>query len=135
VYIRVLKVPSTSNLIYQVRWFHDGFLRSQQALLSSEVRQIFASAPEDPTVLANDRVRKKYQQLTAGPGGEEEEEEEKEDGRRPIEGDCPICYEEMRQQDATVWCVKCGNNLHTECFSRWRRQKLNSNNVRVCGVD
>jgi hypothetical protein len=80
----------------------------QLALLSSELRDIFAAAPpiEDPN------------QGTGKDAGS--------DKRKPIEGDCPICYSELGdgKSEAIVWCrAACGQNLHQECFMAWARTK------------
>jgi hypothetical protein len=48
----VLKVNSQSQLIYQ------------KALLSTELQQIFSNAPQNPTVMADKEVQKKYDELT-----------------------------------------------------------------------
>lgn len=41
--------------------------------------------------------------------------------RKPIEGDCPICFMEFDSQtEEIVWCkTACGNNIHKTCFDRW----------------
>ncbi len=43
--------------------------------------------------------------------------------QRPVEGECPICYEEMvaqagggRRGEGITFCMTCGNNMHTGCF-------------------
>ena len=40
--------------------------------------------------------------------------------QRPVEGDCPICCEEMHAggpaKEAVTFCGLCGNNMHKECF-------------------
>lgn len=43
--------------------------------------------------------------------------------RKPIESDCPICFEEMKPSDQLVWCkFSCGNNLHKGCYVRWAKR-------------
>ena len=40
--------------------------------------------------------------------------------RKPIEGECAICFMEMKQSENIVWCEsRCGNNLHKLCFKQW----------------
>ncbi|KAL1977974.1 hypothetical protein VTN31DRAFT_833 [Thermomyces dupontii] len=57
-------------------------LRYQLAFLSSELREIFAKAPPaDP-----------------GPGQTEQES----NNRKPIEGDCPICFMELSPQSEEI---------------------------------
>jgi hypothetical protein len=84
----------------------------QLALLSSELRDIFAAAP--PIV-------------AAGAG--------KSDKRKPIEGDCPICFSELEANgaEAVVWCKStCGNNIHAECFQMWARTKHGNVTCPMC---
>ncbi|CAI2177286.1 691_t:CDS:2 [Funneliformis geosporum] len=105
VYLRVLRINRDSSHIYQ------------NALLSEELRSIFANAAPDPTVLARYLVRKRYKEFISGDFSQK---------RRPIEGDCAICYEPLEEIDRNqiVWCQKsCGNNLHKECFGQWKKLK------------
>lgn len=88
-------------------------LTYQLALLSSELRKIFASAPpiESPEDAAG--------------GGDD-------DGKRkPIEGDCPICFSELEEKgEAIVWCrAACGQNMHQQCFETWARTKSGAGKV------
>ncbi|KAJ5934731.1 hypothetical protein N7466_004278 [Penicillium verhagenii] len=40
--------------------------------------------------------------------------------RKPVEGDCPICFMEFEPHEDTVWCkAACGNNIHKTCFDQW----------------
>ncbi|KAL2024255.1 hypothetical protein VTK56DRAFT_9411 [Thermocarpiscus australiensis] len=78
----------------------------QLALLSSELRDIFASAP--PPVEGD----------AGGDGGGR--------NRKPVEGDCPICFSEMEAEggEAVVWCrAACGQNIHKGCFETWAATK------------
>ncbi|GAB1311507.1 hypothetical protein MFIFM68171_01717 [Madurella fahalii] len=85
----------------------------QLALLSSELREIFAGAPPLPPPAGVD----------AGKEGE--------DGagkRKPVEGDCPICFCELEVAgtggEAVVWCrAACGQNIHEGCFETWAATK------------
>lgn len=67
----------------------------QLALLSAELRDIFANAPAPAD--------------GSGAGSQ------KDKNRKEVEGDCPICFEEMRAGDAEeplVWCkAACGQNI------------------------
>jgi hypothetical protein len=78
----------------------------QLALLSEELREIFRDAP--PPASDGD----------GGGGG---------DGRRkPVEGDCPICFCEMEASggEPVVWCrAACGQNIHKACFETWAATK------------
>lgn len=80
----------------------------QLGLLSTELREIFESAPAivqsvDPSAAA---------ELCPGK-------------RKPIEGDCPICMMEFEPDvEELVWCrAACGQNMHKECFDRWKLSK------------
>lgn len=78
----------------------------QLALLSEELRAIIAAAPPiDAPDAAGDHDR----------------------NRKPIEGDCPICYSELEEphsDDNIVWCrAACGNNIHRHCFETWAKTK------------
>jgi hypothetical protein len=74
-----------------------GNLVYQRAYLSSELREIFRCAP--PTPSSNDTDGK----------------------RKPIEGECPICYQDYEaQKNELVWCkAACGQNMHKSCFAQW----------------
>jgi hypothetical protein len=40
--------------------------------------------------------------------------------RKPVEGDCPICFMEFESKEEIVWCkAACGNNIHKKCFDQW----------------
>ncbi|KAI7920941.1 hypothetical protein M0657_006316 [Pyricularia oryzae] len=90
----------------------------QLALLDSELREIFANAPpplgESGTVTTSSQDSKK---------------------RKPIEGDCPICFDQLlaaveaegsskRDHSTIVWCrAACGQNMHKQCFRMWSATK------------
>ncbi|KLJ12667.1 hypothetical protein EMPG_09495 [Blastomyces silverae] len=88
-----------------------GYLEYQLAFLSSELREIFAKAPINPQDNAS----------TENESGK----------RKPIEGDCPICFMEFDPKtEEIVWCkAACGNNIHKACFGRWAATQQ-SNGVR-----
>lgn len=83
----------------------------QLALLSSELREIFANAPPPPPASGEEE---------GGGSGDG-------DGRRkPVEGDCPICFCEMEAEggEPVVWCrAACGQNIHKGCFETWAATK------------
>ena len=40
--------------------------------------------------------------------------------RKPVEGDCPVCFMEFEPKEDIVWCkAVCGNNIHKKCFEQW----------------
>lgn len=79
----------------------------QLALLSDELREIFRTAPAPVGDQASSGVTNK--------------------NRKPIEGDCPICFEEMKEgpgNEKLVWCkAACGQNIHRQCFNTWAKTK------------
>ncbi|KAG6030788.1 hypothetical protein E4U41_007762 [Claviceps citrina] len=75
----------------------------QRALLSSELREIFAKA------------------WSAKPA-----EQSTRSKRKSIEDDCPICFcpFDAKSPESIVWCrAACGQNIHQECFEMWARTK------------
>ncbi|KAJ4417070.1 hypothetical protein N0V85_002006 [Neurospora sp. IMI 360204] len=81
----------------------------QLALLSCELEEIFDNAP--PIVEDGD---------SAAATGEGDKK------RKSIEGDCPICFNEMEahKPEEIVWCrAACGQNIHKECFEMWAATK------------
>ena len=74
----------------------------QLALTSSELRVVFKNAAPIPT--------------------DSEQHEDDNDGKRkPIEGECPICYCDFEPEgEAIVYCkAACGNNVHKGCMQSW----------------
>ncbi|QKX56368.1 uncharacterized protein TRUGW13939_03469 [Talaromyces rugulosus] len=78
-------------------------LQYQLAFLSSELQEIFENAPP------------------IKPAGTGSADTDDPGNRKPIEGDCPICFMEFdAQNEQIVWCkAACGNNIHKTCFSQW----------------
>ncbi|KAJ6164257.1 hypothetical protein N7470_002929 [Penicillium chermesinum] len=75
-------------------------LQYQLAFLSSEICQIYEGSPMKQSQAPESR---------------------KHDGKRkPVEGDCPICFMEFEPNEKLVWCqAACGNNIHKTCFQQW----------------
>lgn len=44
------------------------------------------------------------------------------DHRRPLEGDCSICYEDLSSasHQTVTTCQFCWNNFHTTCIKQWK---------------
>ncbi|POS78461.1 SWIM zinc finger protein [Diaporthe helianthi] len=105
-----------SNQCKHIVWCLKSILRApeahvyQLALLSSELRAIFGNAP--------------------APADESGTSPDKDKNRKPVDGDCPICFEEMRAGgvgEPLVWCkAACGQNIHRECFEMWAATKKTS---------
>lgn len=81
-------------------------LEYQLAFTSSELRDIFATAPPLPSETASNDAQ---------------------DGnRKPVEGECPICCNdfELTSSETIVYCkAACGNNIHKDCFAQWAATK------------
>ncbi|RDW59317.1 RING finger protein [Aspergillus mulundensis] len=76
-------------------------LQYQLAFLSSEIREI-------------------YEKSTLRQVKDKVEDHDTDGKRKPIEGDCPICFMEFEPKEDIVWCrAACGNNIHKTCFQKW----------------
>ncbi|KAF2002722.1 hypothetical protein P154DRAFT_544375 [Amniculicola lignicola CBS 123094] len=72
----------------------------QLALLSSELQDLFKTSPPIPSADA--------------------EADSSDGNRKPIEGECPICYMEFEKGEAIAYCkAACGNNVHQDCMNSW----------------
>lgn len=115
VYLKVLKVPPDSNLLYQSH------------LLSSELVQINTSNPVDPTVLADQNVRTEFARIATVDNGDPTTKQ------KPVEGqDCPVCFEQMTGSDQVEFCTECGNNVHKVCWQKWSETKRNMKVQETC---
>jgi len=79
-------------------------LTYQLALVPGELREIFANAPP----------------IDASSEGSQDK------NRKPVEGDCPICFSafETESNETIVWCcAACGQNMHKDCFETWAATK------------
>ncbi|KAF6822942.1 SWIM zinc finger protein [Colletotrichum plurivorum] len=87
----------------------------QLALLTSELKEIFANAPPIDNPSSSDSSPDK--------------------NRKPIEDDCPICFCELEAEskESVVWCrAACGQNIHKECFETWAVTKRNGDSDVTC---
>jgi hypothetical protein len=122
--LKVVRLSTSSPHIYQ------------HALLTSELREIFSSmADRQVGVLANQQVRREYARIS----GEEEVDTETETDasakRKPLsdDGDCPICFDEMDEEEGLTFCqAACGSNFHAECIRMWSTQMKSSAQVVTC---
>ncbi|KAF2677246.1 hypothetical protein K458DRAFT_378710 [Lentithecium fluviatile CBS 122367] len=104
VMLRVLKAPE-----------HVGY---QLALTSGELRDLFKNAAPIPRADATDTSTT-----------------DDEDGnRKPIEGECPICYTDFEpEKEAIVYCkAACGNNIHKDCMQSWMAAKAGKATCPCC---
>jgi hypothetical protein len=132
IFLRVLRVRRSNPVIWQA------------ALLTTELQEIFASAPAvlpRTAPLAADAVRLRYAQVSGVPLDSSLAAQEAAGGstgavqRKNIEGPCPICFEDMHDPleralgkakdgapEEIVWCTTtCGQNVHGACFVQWAK--------------
>lgn len=124
---RVLKVSRRSPLIYQ------------QALLTSELNEIFAKADaqnNDLSILAEQPILDAFRARTDNPDVMVTTKVRTTIEQKPIHDDdeCPICFESMINETKNIlFCsTSCGNNIHKNCFDKWRQAKLSMNESVTC---
>lgn len=111
IFMRVLKLDCEDP-----RWW-------QKRLVQSELDGLINIAQQthnpEAGVLADEAVRTEYKKAVSG---------KKKNARRPLEGECTICYEDLVQNDGNLrpenvitFCKKCGNNFHSACLENWFR--------------
>jgi len=116
---RVFKIDTNSPIIYQ------------QTLLKSELQQIFARAPPDPSALIKTKLLQREYLTLSGKVNNENKEEEK-IKQKPIheQGECSICCEVFNDKEPIVWCqALCGWNFHQDCLSQWSRLLTNGEEI------
>jgi len=121
---RVLKVDRNSPLLYQ------------QALLTNELHEIFTKADlqnNDSSIIAERQILEAYRAKTGDPNAILPV---KNIEQKPITNDdeCPICFESMiNDKNNILFCsTSCGNNMHKNCFEKWRQAKLSMNESVTC---
>ncbi|RHZ59136.1 hypothetical protein Glove_365g255 [Diversispora epigaea] len=97
VLLKVLKVDRTSKLIYQ------------KALKTKELESIFVNSPK--INLPSKRFINELEETIIS-----------KKKRRKIGDKCPVCFDAMETREDLVWCqTGCGNNIHKDCFDRWKQ--------------
>ncbi|KAL8861218.1 MAG: hypothetical protein Q9178_002434 [Gyalolechia marmorata] len=96
-------------------------LQYQLAFLTSELHLIFAQAPLPPSSSSTSATDPNPS--TSGTPTS---------NRKPITGDCPICFMEFHPPTEQITYCKaaCGNNIHTHCFEQWARVQSKQDVVR-----
>ncbi|KAG9449156.1 hypothetical protein H6P81_009121 [Aristolochia fimbriata] len=74
--------------------------------------------PTSPGSLAGQRVRERFHQVFTESGRVRPGVVESRSGEGST---CPVCLEEMREEEKMVSCGVCRNALHEECFMKWKR--------------
>lgn len=96
------------------------------SILPDELSRLLATpTAEAAGVLAGAHARERFQQLLGGErsaGADERAEVEEEEEEGAV---CPVCLDEIGRGDnqGLVRCGRCGNALHEECWTRWRRSR------------
>lgn len=121
VMLKVVGLPSNSPLVYQ------------SALLSTEVEELYhrlairrSNLGITGAVLANEAVRERFACLKSEKTDTEKQDSSSDDNnrRKEVEGDCPICFDELGTNMSTLTYCKtaCGTNFHSECIKMWISQ-------------
>ncbi|KAJ5426732.1 hypothetical protein N7465_001802 [Penicillium sp. CMV-2018d] len=76
-----------------------GELRYQRSFLPSELREMLATLS----------LKRKLNTTALTSAGD----------RKPVEGECPICFNDFKPNQKTTWCQECGSNFHQACFEKW----------------
>jgi len=99
-------------------------LHYQNAFVTSELEEIFESAPRAPStkyILGSGRLPGEI-----GPVAQ-----------KPVDPTdlCPVCYEEMNTTEMTVYCkANCGYSLHAICYEEAKKGR-GKGNCLYCGAD
>lgn len=112
IFIRVFKLDKEDP-----RWW-------QSELSQTELEDLFATynanggMPSD--VMADEAVRKQYHRAMG-----HESASSKPDDDKAVEGECPICFDEMTVESSAKSpnvirkCTRCNNYFHGDCFAQW----------------
>ncbi|KAJ5704778.1 hypothetical protein N7536_000467 [Penicillium majusculum] len=87
-------------------------LRYQRSFLPSELREMLATLS----------LKRKLDTTTPTTAGE----------KKPVDGECPICFNDFKPKQKTTWCQDCGSNFHQGCFEKWRAAIQTSDNAVRC---
>ena len=128
VLLKVMAVPSNSDLIYQAAW------------IGSELREMFEGMrirfrQVSGAVLANQLVQESYARLKRGEEVIDVDDSAAGVARRPTEDqDCPICFEALGTNlSKTCYCrSRCGANFHTACIQHWLRSQRSEPTCPMC---
>lgn len=102
VFIRVLGVPLDDSCLWR-RMLRPCQLRRLLSLSTSE------------EAMAGAAVRERFHQLFFQPSSS------RQTAAAAGGGACPVCLEEMTEEDKVVACATCKNVIHEKCFLAWKR--------------
>ena len=108
VFLRVLRVPPHSPIIYQ------------KALLQSELQEIFTRVSEAAqAVKVRDEVAAAYKKAFSGENSSENSVQG-ELIKADDDHECPICFENIGgSKEAVERCSTCRKAIHKECLLKW----------------
>jgi hypothetical protein len=111
----------------------------QEYFEDDELREMFSNIPKITSNLIVDKTLRKLYKKQNGDNSEDEEEQEKESkeedskvARKPIDDPCPICLEELKENEEDLDYCKygCGKSIHSKCFFMW--SKINKETCVFC---
>lgn len=106
IFIRVLGVPL------------DDICLRRRTLRPCQLRRLLG-LPILAEALAGASVRERFHQLfSQARQGPSESNVETENGTA-----CPVCLDDMGREERVVGCRTCQNQVHEECFLKWRRSR------------
>ena len=129
VMLKVVGLESHSPLVYQA-----AYLTNELEDIVQRLQERRASVGLRSDVVAKVAVRKRFSDLTEKEAVDVSETPVEEGvQRQPIEGSCPICFDELgTNQSLLIFCKKaCGINFHKECIKMWTSQQ-NQNSEPTC---
>lgn len=111
-------------MIRVLRLAADDFRVWQRALLTAEAVEVLSGERSVREASASEALQKAYRAAAVLPTSSGAAASQQ--PARPLEGECPICYDELSDggdgsnaQKAVVTCSTCSQHLHQECFSKW----------------
>ncbi len=134
VMLKIIGLESSSPLVYQAAYLTDELNELLQLLQNRKAAL--------GLVEANKAVKDQYDKMKKSENNGEEGEGE-EDGikRKKIEGECPVCFDDLlppgqassSSSTLITYCkMSCGQNFHSECIKMWATQCGNNPTCPAC---
>ena len=126
VLLKVMRVPSTSPLIYQTAW-----IGSELEEMMDGMRLRFQQVSG---VMANAAVQESYKTMKGvDPASPiEADDDDKKVGARDEEEDCPICFDPLSSSASTRCSSHCGTSFHQSCVQQWKKQQRRTPTCPIC---
>eukprot|EP00667_Euglena_gracilis_P009731 EG_transcript_9897 len=113
VMLKVYRIPAQNPIVWQTALLDDEIAKILSGRLQRQ--QVQAAPPRKVTLAASVAT-------TAT--------------RKPVDDVCPICYDDMRNGDALVWCRQgCGSNVHGACMKVWEGHHKERLTCPMCRTD